>query len=118
MCGRAYQPRFMFTWPSGRCSVIGPGQLAGVMDIVQSVSAAKKNLGKAAKAPSSSYKAGIEKFRQRVEKESQAYYTSANLLDDGIIDPRDTREVLGICLNVVHLDSVQGAQTQKGPARL
>lgn len=98
--------------------MIGPGQLAGVMDIVQSVSAAKKNLGKAAKAPSSSYKAGIEKFRQRVEKESQAYYTSANLLDDGIIDPRDTREVLGICLNVVHLDSVQGAQTQKGPARL
>ncbi|CAG9947748.1 unnamed protein product [Clonostachys rosea f. rosea IK726] len=118
MCGRAYQPRFMFTWPSGRCSVMGPDQLAGVMDIVQSGSAAKKNLGKAAKAPSSSYKAGIEKFRQKVEKESQAYYTSANLLDDGIIDPRDTREVLGICLNVVNLDPIEGAQTQKGLARL
>lgn len=124
MCGRAYQPRFMFTWPSGRCSVMGPDQLAGVMNIVQTGSAAKKakesKAGPNAASDMAAKKqaAGIEKFRNKVDMESQSYYTSANLLDDGIIDPRDTRDVLGMCLNVVHLDQIKGAESQQGLARL
>lgn len=116
MCGRAYQPRFLFTWPSGRCSVMGPDQLAGVMDIVKSGSAARKNPGKVQEEPKK--KSGPNKTRDMVERESQAYYTSANLLDDGIIDPRDTRDVLGMCLDVVHIPEVQGADNHRGLARL
>lgn len=113
MCGRSYQPRFMFTWPSGRCSVMGPDQLAGVMDIVKSGSAARK--GQVQKSQKSS---STNKTRDMVERESQAYYTSANLLDDGVIDPRDTREILGMCLEVVHIPEVKGAHSHRGLARL
>ncbi|KAH7016764.1 propionyl-CoA carboxylase beta chain [Ilyonectria destructans] len=118
MCGRAYQPRFLFTWPSGRCSVMGPDQLAGVMDIVQTGSAARKEkegIKVSKKAPAS---VGANKTRDMVERESQAYYTSAHLLDDGIIDPRDTRDILGICLDVVNIPKVEGADSHQGLARL
>lgn len=122
MCGRAYQPRFMFTWPSGRCSVMGPDQLAGVMNIVQAGSASKmrKEGGVKAEADQGTIPKDktTESFRDKVERESQSYYTSAHLLDDGIIDPRDTRDVLGMCLNVVHLDEIRGAESQQGLARL
>ena len=116
MCGRAYQPRFLFTWPCGRCSVMGPDQLAGVMEIVQTGSAARKN--KDSKASAAKTSKAVEQTRQMVERESQAYYTSAHLLDDGIIDPRDTRDVLGICLDVAHIPRVQGAESHQGLARL
>lgn len=118
MCGRAYQPRFLFTWPSGRCSVMGPDQLAGVMNIVQAGSAARKEkegIKVSKKAPASG---AANKTRDMVERESQAYYTSAHLLDDGIIDPRDTRDILGICLDVVNIPKVEGADSHQGLARL
>lgn len=95
---------------------MGPDQLAGVMDIVKSGSAARKNPGKVQEEPKK--KSGPNKTRDMVERESQAYYTSANLLDDGIIDPRDTRDVLGMCLDVVHIPEVQGADNHRGLARL
>jgi len=121
MCGRAYQPRFLFTWPSSRCSVMGPDQLAGVMEIVQSGSRARKNNANKSdaaaavpKEPSNSR----EKQREMVERESESYYTSANLLDDGIIDPRDTRDILGMCLDVVTISPVKGAKSHQGLARL
>ncbi|KAJ3545122.1 hypothetical protein NM208_g2669 [Fusarium decemcellulare] len=119
MCGRSYQPRFLFTWPSGRCSVMGPDQLAGVMGIVQEGSQARKTKEgiKVDKKVTDTAKSS-EKTRDMVERESQAYYTSAHLLDDGIIDPRDTRDVLGICLEVVHVGRVEGAQSHQGLARL
>ncbi|KAM5385585.1 hypothetical protein ACJZ2D_000784 [Fusarium nematophilum] len=110
MCGRSYQPRFLFTWPSGRCSVMGPDQLVGVMDIVKT---GNGNGGQVKKEDGSR-----NKTRDMVERESQAYYTSANLLDDGIIDPRDTREILGMCLEIVHVPDVKGAESHKGLARL
>lgn len=92
---------------------MGPDQLAGVMDIVKSGSAARK--GKVQKPTSSS---STNKTRDMVEREIQAYYTSANLLDDGVIDPRDTREILGMCLEVVHVPEVKGAESHRGLARL
>ncbi|KAJ4252784.1 hypothetical protein NW762_010690 [Fusarium torreyae] len=119
MCGRAYQPRFLFTWPSGRCSVMGPDQLAGVMGIVQDGSQARKVKEgiQVGKKPSDSSMSS-ETTRDMVERESQAYYTSAHLLDDGIIDPRDTRDVLGICLEVVHVGKFEGSPNHQGLARL
>lgn len=123
MCGRAYQPRFLFAWPSGRCSVMGPDQLAGVMSIVQTSSAARKDKDKKSGAEDTEKRAAAaaaaaDKTRDMVERESQAYYTSANLLDDGLIDPRDTRDILGMCLEVVNIPNVQGAQSHQGLARL
>ena len=120
MCGRPYNPRFLFSWPNSRCSVMGPDQLAGVMGIVQEGSAARKAQdGIAKQKPAAPAQASSgEALRDRVEYESEAYYTSANLIDDGIIDPRDTRDVLGICLEVVNLQEIKGAKSLQSTARL
>lgn len=95
MCGRAYKPRFLFTWPTGRCSVMGPDQLAGVMEQIQSAKAKADNLSP------EKVKERTLNFKQCVSKDAECYSTSGMLIDDGIIDPRDTRDVLGMCLEVV-----------------
>lgn len=114
MCGRAYRPRFLFTWPTGRCSVMGPEQLSGVMETVERASAAAK--GKA--VDEEDLKARTQKFGESVQRDSECYRTSAVGLDDGIIDPRDTRDVLGMCLDVVTLEGVKGAESQRVLARM
>ena len=88
LCGRAYQPRFLWTWPSARISVMGGEQAADVMWSL------KKNR---AKNPSDEQKAKgfiLEKY----ERESSPYYATARLWDDGLIDPADTRKVLAMGL--------------------
>lgn len=114
MCGRAYRPRFLFTWPTGRCSVMGPEQLSGVMATVERTSSAAK--GKA--VDEEDLKARTQKFGESVRRDSECYRTSAVGLDDGIIDPRDTRDVLGMCLDIVTLDGVKGAESQRVLARM
>ncbi|KAL1966031.1 hypothetical protein VTN77DRAFT_4971 [Rasamsonia byssochlamydoides] len=114
MCGRAYRPRFLFTWPTGRCSVMGPDQLSGVMETVQRASAKAK--GKTLSPEK--LQAQVQKFREQVTKDAECYSTSSMMIDDGIIDPRDTRDVLGICLEVVTLGEVQGTKTQRLLARI
>ena len=95
MCGRAYKPRFLFTWPTGRCSVMGPDQLAGVMEQIQTAKAKADNLSP------EQIKERTAQFKSQVTKDAECYSTSGMLIDDGIIDPRDTRDVLGMCLEVV-----------------
>jgi acetyl-CoA carboxylase carboxyltransferase component len=114
MCGRSYRPRFLFTWPTGRCSVMGPDQLAGVMEQVQTNSAKTKGIV----VNPEDIKASVQAFRDDVQRDSEAYRTSASLHDDGIIDPRDTREVLGMCLEVVQIPGVRGADSHRGLARM
>ena len=63
-------------------------------------------------------KASVNKFSERVKKDSESYRTSAHLLDDGIIDPRDTREVLGMCLEVVTIDPIKGNPGFNGLSRI
>lgn len=113
MCGRAYRPRFLFSWPTGRCSVMGPDQLAGVMNSIRTKSAEAKGI----KLQQSEVE-GINKLRDEVQRDSDCYRTSAALLDDGIIDPRDTREVLGMCLEVVKIPGVQGKDVHRALARI
>ena len=79
MCGRAYDPRFLFMWPNARISVMGGEQAASVLSAVG--------------------KSDPEVIRSKYEKESNPYYSTARLWDDGIIDPRDTRDVLGLCIS-------------------
>jgi len=95
MCGRAYDPRFMFMWPNARISVMGGEQAAGVLAQV------KKD--QAERAGTSWTDADEQAVKQPVidsyEQQGHPYYASARLWDDGVIDPADTRKVLGLALS-------------------
>ncbi|KAF2035281.1 ClpP/crotonase [Setomelanomma holmii] len=114
MCGRSFKPRFLFTWPIGRCSVMGPDQLAGVMRQVQKGSAESQGRD----VNETELDASTQKFRDEVERDSESYATSAVLHDDGIIDPRDSRDVLGFCLEVVRVPGVDGSPAHRSLARI
>ena len=96
MCGRGFAPRFAFSWPNARTAVMGAEQAAGTMAIVMEASARDKGL-----EPD---RAQIDAMRAKIvdtfERQTSAFYTSGRLLDDGIVDPRDTRRVLA---HVLHL---------------
>jgi len=114
MCGRAYDPRFLFAWPSAKSAVMGPAQLAGVLSIVSRAAAA------AAGRPfdedaDAAMKAMVE---SQIEAESLPTFLSGRIYDDGIIDPRDTRTVLGLCLSVIHGAPVRGTRTGYGVFRM
>ena len=106
MAGRAYDPRFIFTWPNHRIAVMGPKQLAGVLTIVarQKTEAAGQEFDEAAFAPVR------DAFEKQVEDESTALFATGRLWDDGIIDPRDTRTVLTLALSAVHSAPVSGTE--------
>jgi acetyl-CoA carboxylase carboxyltransferase component len=104
MCGRAYEPRFLFTWPNHRIAVMGPQQLSGVMDIIKRDAAAKSGQPVDEAKLASSKKA----LEDQIQRESDCYFATARLWDDGIIDPRDTRSVIAIALSVVHNAPVEG----------
>lgn len=106
MCGRAYEPRFLFTWPSAKSAVMGPAQLAGVLSIVARQAAAAKGAPYDDEAD-----AGLRAMvENQIESQSLAPFLSGRLYDDGVIDPRDTRTVLGLCLSAIHSAPVQGAE--------
>lgn len=114
MCGRAYKPRFLFSWPTGRCSVMGADQLSGVMEQVEANSAKSKGITLNAEE----VKARVSTFRDGVLRDSNCYRTSGVVLDDGVIDPRDTRDVLGLCLEVVGSEGVEGSPGHRSLARM
>jgi 3-methylcrotonyl-CoA carboxylase beta subunit len=87
MCGRAYSPRFLFTWPNARISVMGGEQAASVLATVH------RDAGSWTAEEAEAFKAPI---RQKYEDEGNPYYATARLWDDGIIDPAQTRDVLGL----------------------
>jgi 3-methylcrotonyl-CoA carboxylase beta subunit len=95
MCGRAYDPRFLFMWPNSRISVMGGPQAADVLTTVKQDQRAREGV-------SPMVGEELSKFRQPIldkyETEGSPYYSTARLWDDGIIDPRDTRDILGLCL--------------------
>lgn len=105
MSGRAYDPRFVFSWPNHRIAVMGPKQLAGVLTIVarQKTEAAGMEFDEEQFAPIR------DAFAEQVEGESTALFATGRLWDDGIIDPRDTRAVLTLALSAVHSAPVVGA---------
>ncbi len=106
MNGRAYDPRFLFTWPSAKSAVMGPAQLAGVLSIV--AQAAAEARGQEYDLESDK---GMREFVEAsVEEQSLPFFLSGMLYDDGVIDPRDTRTVLGICLAVIATTTWKGAE--------
>ena len=113
MSGRAYDPRFVFSWPNHKIAVMGGEQLAGVLSIVRRQGAER--------AGQPFDEAGDAMMRQMVQeqldKESSAFFATARLWDDGVIDPRDTRTVLGVALSAIHSNTVKGT-TQFGVFRM
>jgi geranyl-CoA carboxylase beta subunit len=96
MCGRAYNPRFLFSWPNAKTAVMGAEQAALTMANVMEAGARRRGREPDAKA--------IDDMKARIvdnfERQSSAFVTSALMLDDGIIDPRDTRNVIGYALSI------------------
>jgi 3-methylcrotonyl-CoA carboxylase beta subunit len=95
MCGRAYSPRFLFSWPSSRISVMGGEQAARVLATVR-----RDGLAQQGKSPSEAEEgAFMDEIRAQYERQGHPYYATARLWDDGVIDPRDTRTVLALALS-------------------
>ncbi|GLQ32774.1 carboxyl transferase domain-containing protein [Litoribrevibacter albus] len=95
MCGRAYDPRFMFMWPNARISVMGGEQAAGVLAQVKRAGMEKRGESWSDEAEQSFKQPIVEGY----EQQGHPYYSSARLWDDGVIDPAETRNVLGMCLS-------------------
>jgi 3-methylcrotonyl-CoA carboxylase beta subunit len=96
MCGRAYGPRFVFLWPNARTSVMGAQQAAHVLLTVKQQQRARE---KAALSEDEQRRIRDSTLAQ-YEREGSAYFSTARLWDDGIIDPADTRSILGLCLDI------------------
>jgi len=97
MCGRAYDPRFLFLWPNAQTSVMGPEQAATVLTNVKRDSSLKKN----GKVDEKALDAFSREILEQYEHQADAYYSTARLWDDGVILPQDTRRVLSLALGVV-----------------
>lgn len=94
MCGRAYEPRFLFMWPNSRISVMGGEQAAQVLVQVTQDKKNRHNLT----WDEQEKNAVLQQIRNQYEEQGNPYYASARLWDDGIIDPKDTRKVLGLSI--------------------
>ena len=113
MSGRAYNNKFTFLWPTAKIAVMGSKQIAGVMSIVRRGQAARKGEKFDEKLDAQI----VETVEQMSEQMSEGLVASSMITDDGIIDPRDTRNVIGFCLSIVCNSSIDGA-TEYGVFRL
>jgi 3-methylcrotonyl-CoA carboxylase beta subunit len=95
MCGRAYEPRFLFMWPNARISVMGGEQAAGVLATVKQDQLAREGKSMTPEEEKAFKQPTLELY----EKQGHPYYASARLWDDGVIDPADTRMVLGLAIS-------------------
>ena len=97
MCGRAYAPRFLWSWPNSRISIMGGEQAASVMAQIQ-----RQRVEAEGKPWTNADEQQCKKpILQQYENQGHAYYASARLWDDGIIDPADTRRITGLCLSAI-----------------
>jgi geranyl-CoA carboxylase beta subunit len=99
MCGRAYGPRFVFSWPNARTAVMGGEQAALTMRIVAEGGAKRRG-----QPVDEAQLAELERrIVENFDRQSDAFHTSGRLLDDGVIDPRDTRRVLGFAFDICRI---------------
>jgi acyl-CoA carboxylase subunit beta len=107
MSGRAFGNRFTFLWPTAKIAVMGPKQIAGVMSMVRRGQAARQGI----EFDEEEDRAIVERVEEIQERGSLALVATGAITDDGIIDPRDTRTVLGMCLSVVRNRPIEGAKS-------
>lgn len=115
MCGRGFDPRFIFSWPSARTAVMGGAQAAKVMEIVT-----RGKMERAGMPVNDAMLEGMSaEIKKRLDAESNVLFGTARLWDDGVIDPRDTRRVLALCLDMaLEADKRQLRGNTFGVARL
>ena len=106
MSGRAYGTRFAYTWPTAKIAVMGPKQQAGVMTIVQRAAAQRRGLEFDEEANGKR----VERMEIQLEEQSRGLFATSRVADDGMIDPRDTRDFIGISLSACHNNVVQGTK--------
>jgi acetyl-CoA carboxylase carboxyltransferase component len=107
MSGRAFGNRFTFLWPTAKIAVMGPKQIAGVMSLVRRGQAARKGIEFDEEEDAKI----VEAVEEAQEAGSLALVASGAISDDGIIDPRDTRSILGLCLSVVRNRPIEGTES-------
>jgi geranyl-CoA carboxylase beta subunit len=119
MCGRGYAPRFLFSWPNARTAVMGGEQAAKTMQIVAEAGMARKGIPTDTPEVQAQMQAQFDAIVQKFESQADAFHTSGLVLDDGVIDPRDTRAVLGFCLDTIaEAAQRQPRRMQFGVARM
>ena len=106
MSGRAFGTRFAFTWPTAKIAVMGPKQMAGVMTIVQRAAAERRG----EKFDEEANAKRVERVEFWAEERSKGLFATSRVSDDGMIDPRDTRTILGIALSACHNNVVSGTK--------
>ncbi|MGE0706647.1 MAG: acyl-CoA carboxylase subunit beta [Planctomycetota bacterium] len=104
MCGRSFDPRFIFAWPNSKVAVMGGEQVAMVMKIITRAKMARQGV----EVPDEQLEPMAAALREQVDKEARALFATARLWDDGIIDPRDSRRVLGFALATCHEAAARG----------
>ena len=106
MSGRAFGTRFAFTWPTAKIAVMGPKQMAGVMTIVQRAAAERRG----EKFDEEANAKRVERVEFWAEERSKGLFATSRVSDDGMIDPRDTRTILGMALSACHNNVVSGTK--------
>jgi 3-methylcrotonyl-CoA carboxylase beta subunit len=106
MCGRAYGPRFLFLWPNARTSVMGANQAAQVLVTIKQQQRAREQTVLSPDEQRTITESTVAQY----EREGSPYFSTARLWDDGIIDPVDTRRILGLCLDVAMTTPIRGSQ--------
>ena len=113
MCGRGLDPHFIFAWPNSRIAVMGGEQAGQVLKIV-----AQQKQEKSGQSNSDQLEFLAQATKAHIDKTSTALYGSAHLWDDGIIDPRDSRKVLAMLLDIIRVGAAQNLQSNSfGVAR-
>jgi 3-methylcrotonyl-CoA carboxylase beta subunit len=106
MCGRAYDPRFLWMWPNARISVMGGEQAAGVLTTVKRDQLAREGRELSAEEERAIRDPILEKY----DTEGSPYYSTARLWDDGILDPAETRQALALGLSAAYNAPIGGAK--------
>ena len=106
MSGRAFGTRFTFIWPTAKIAVMGPKQMAGVMSIIGRASAERRGL----EFDEAADTARAEVAEYWAEERSKGLYATSRVSDDGMIDPRDTRDIIGMTLSACHNNTIEGTK--------
>ena len=107
MCGRSFKPRFLFSYPNVQSGVMGAEQLTGVMEIVKRQSATSLNKVVDEKQLIKDKK----KMYEDAKEKASVWHASSELWDDGVIDPRESRKYLGMCLSIIYNEKIEGSDS-------
>tara|TARA_B100000989_G_C19525954_1_gene466878 strand:- start:578 stop:2122 length:1545 start_codon:yes stop_codon:yes gene_type:complete len=107
MCGRSFNPRFLFTYPNVKTGVMGAEQLAGVMEIIKINSSLKSNK----KIDKRKLNREKKNLIADSEKKASIWHTTSNVMDDSVIDPRNTRDYLRLCIEIIYKENIKGSDS-------